>query len=302
MDRKAFLQAALGAGAGSLVARHFPDHDASDLLAAVAGPTAHYGCLGDSASTVDLTPAVEAHLRLAGSVITGVLPTRDGFAVLSEAAVLAAWVARERDDIGTARRHYREAVQHAERAQHPLLTAFMEQSRGTFAIEAGNPSRGVALLERARHILNEAGGPDAARAHVASWLALGHAELRDRAAALGELRRAESLIGSERGEPRWPWVFGFSAPKAARYRAATLARLDDLSGARSAFEAAAPALVAPRPRAHALADHAAALARAGHADEASAVAREALAIGQRYGLERIVHELSELGLVDVDNG
>lgn len=294
MDRKAFLQVVLGAAAGSVVARHFPDHDASDLLAAVAGPTAHYGRLGDTASTAELSPAVEVHLRLAASVVSGTLPTREGFAVLSEAAVLAAWVARERDDTGTARRHYREAVHHAERARHPLLTAFMLQSRGTFAIDAGHPRQGLGLLQQARRLLNDERAPDAAQAHIASWLALGQAELGDRGAALAELRIAESMIDSERGEHRWPWVFRFSAAKAARYRAATLAKLDDLAGARSAFAAAAPALVAPRPRAHALADQAGALSRAGHIDEASELAREALAIGHQYGFERIVQRVQEL--------
>jgi transcriptional regulator with XRE-family HTH domain len=301
VDRKAFLQAALGAGAGALVAHRFPDHDATDLVTAVAGPTAHYGRLGDSVSIIELSPAVEAHLRLALSVVTGVLPTREGFAALSESAVLAAWVAKERGDAGTARRHYSEAVSYAERAQHPLLTAFMLQSRGTFAVETGDHRRGLTLLELARQEF-EADAPDAAKAHVASWLAQAHAELGDRAAALGELRKAESLIDSDRGEPRWPWVLAFGAAKAARYQASTFAKLDDLPAARSAFAAAAPALVAPRPLAQAQVDHARVLARAGHADEARALASDALAVARQYGFERIVQQIRILSPVDVDNG
>jgi tetratricopeptide (TPR) repeat protein len=301
VDRKAFLQAALGAGAGGLVARRFPDHDATDLVAAVAGPTAHYGRLGDSVSPVELSPAVEAHLRLAMSVVHGVLPTRDGYAVLSEAAVLAAWMARERDDPGTARRHYGEAVGCAERADYLPLTAFMRQSRGTFAVEHGDPQRGLALLQQARQDLEGTDAPDAARAHVASWLALAHAELGDRQAALGELRGAESLIDSNRGEPVWPWVLGFTAAKAARYQASAFAKLADLTAARSALAAAAPALASPRPFAQAQVDHARALTRAGQLDEARARAADALEVGRRYGFERIVQQVRALNLMDVDN-
>jgi tetratricopeptide (TPR) repeat protein len=284
-----------------VIAQRFPGHDATDLVTAVAGPTAHYGRLGDSVSTIELSPAVEAHLRLALNVVTGVLPTRDGFAALSEAAVLAAWVAKERGDPGTARRHYSQAVRYAERAQHPLLTAFTLQSRGTFAVETGNPRQGLVLLQRARQEL-AADAPDAAQAHLASWLAPAHAELGDRTAALSELRKAESLIDSDRGEPRWPWVLAFGAAKAARYQASTFAKLDDLPAARSAFAAAAPALVAPRPLAQAQVDHARVLDRAGHVDEARALASAALAVARQYGFERIVQQIHTVGPVDMDNG
>ena len=127
---------------------------------------------------------------------------------------------------------------------------------------------------------------------MASWLALAHAEMGDRAAALAELRRAETLVDSERGEPRWPWVLTFTAAKAARYRAATFAKLNDLTAAHEAFTAAAPALTAPRPRAQAQVEHARVLARAGHGDEACALALDALAIGS--GFERIVRQINGL--------
>jgi tetratricopeptide (TPR) repeat protein len=178
----------------------------------------------------------------------------------------------------------------------------MLQSRGTFAVESGDPQRGATLLQQARRELDGTDAPDAARAHVASWLALAHAEMADRTAALGELRRAESLIDSDRGEPLWPWVLAFPAAKAARYQASTLAKLDDLPAARSAFAAASAALVFPRPRAQAHVDHARLLARAGHLDEARALAAEALEVGRRYRFERIVQQVRVLYLVDVDSG
>lgn len=293
VDRKAFLQAAFGAGAGALIASGLPDHDATDLVAVVAGPTAYYRRMGDVASTLELSPAVEAHLRLATSVVTNVLPTRDGFAALSDAAMLAAYVARDRDDAGTARRHYADAVRFAERAQHPLLTACTLLARGTFAIESGDPRRGLLLFQQARKELAGTTAPDAARGLLASFHAAAHAELGDRAAAVMEMRTAESLIGSRGGEASWPWVFAFDAPKAARHEASTLAKLDDLPAARTAFAAAVPGM-APKPRAEAEADHARVLAHTGHVDEACALAVAALKVARQYGSERIVRRIGAL--------
>jgi transcriptional regulator with XRE-family HTH domain len=294
VDRKAFLQAALGAGAGALIARGLPEHDASDLLASIAGPTAHYRRLGDIASTTELAPVVEAHLRLATSVVTNVLPTRDGFAALSEAALMAAWVARERDNAGTARLHYAGAVRFAERAQHPLLTSMMLQGRGTFEIRSGDPRGGVPLLQAARRELDKAGAPAGIYARLAAFEALGHAAMRDRKAALAELRNSESVSDSGRGDLRWPWIFPFDEASAVRYQASTFAALNDLPAARTAFATALPTLTMPRPRAEVQTDHARALARAGHFDEACALAAEALAVGKRYGFERIIREVRAL--------
>jgi transcriptional regulator with XRE-family HTH domain len=294
VDRKAFLQAALGAGAGALIARQFPEHGATDLLAAVSGPTAHYRRMGDVVSTTELTPAVEAHLRLASSIVTGALPTQNGLAALSEAAVLAAWVARERDDAGTSRQHYAQAVHFAERAQHPLLTAFMLLSRGSFMVESGDHRRGLILLQQSRKELQDSAAPDTAHALLASFHADAHAEMGDRAHACAELRMAESLINRNRGELRWPWVFAFGVADVARWQASTLAKLDDLAAARAAFGAAAPALAAPRRRADAQLDQARALAHAGHVGEACALALDTALVSHQYGFERIIRRVHGL--------
>ncbi|HEV2781830.1 MAG TPA: helix-turn-helix transcriptional regulator [Actinophytocola sp.] len=291
VDRKAFLQAALGAGAGALIARHLPEYDATDLVASVAGPSGHYRRLSEFVPTMELTPVVEAHLRLASSVVNGVLPTRDGFAALTEAAQVAGWLARERDDRGTVRRHFAEAMRYAERAQHPLLTAFVGLGRGTYAVEIGDYRVGLHLLERAQWQLKESSGPDAARANLAACQAVAHAEMGDRTAAFAEMRRSEALARSGRGELQWPWIFAFDAQKSARYQATTLAKLDDLPAARAAFAASTPSTMAPSPRAMAQVDQAGALARAGQVDEACALAQEALAVGERYGFERVVRRV-----------
>ena len=287
VDRKTFLKTALGAGAGAWVAHHFPGHDSSDLAEAIAGPTAHYRRMEAAVSTLDLGPAVEAHLRLVSTIVGGSLPTAVGYGVLSETAGLAAWLSADRGDTGSARRSYATAVHHAQRAHHPLLVAYMRASLGHFAVESGDPRQGLTLLEQARHDLRNQDIPDPAQAWLASLHAAAHAQLGDRTAAVAELQTAEALVGSGRGEPRWPWVFAFDAPKAARYQASALARLGDVSAARMAYAAATPALTAPKPRALAQVDHAEVLAHAGQLDEACTLAVDALAVGQRYGSERV---------------
>lgn len=294
VDRKAFLQAAFGIGTGAVLARHFPDHDKSDLLASITGPTGNYRRLGDIASTADLTPAVEAHLRLATSVVTHYLPTREGFAALSETTLTAAWMARERDDAGTARRHYAQAVRFAERAQQPLLTSLMLQGRGTFAVRSGDPREGVSLLQEAGRELDKAAAPEGVYARLAAFEALGHAAMGDRRAALAELRKSEAVSDSGRRDLRWPWIFPFDEGSGARYQASSFAKLNDLAAAQVAYEAALPTLSMPRPRAEMQAEHAAALARAGKVGEACALAVDALIVGQNYGFERIVRDVRAL--------
>ncbi|GAA3565800.1 hypothetical protein GCM10022222_57010 [Amycolatopsis ultiminotia] len=288
VDRKTFLKTALGTGAGVLVSRHAPGpaDDPGALAAAISGPTAHYRRMESAVSSAQLAPAVDAHLALAASVVTGSLRNSTGYAVLAETAGLAAWIAADRGDNAAARRRYREAVAHAERAHHPLLASYMTASLGSFAVDAGHPRQGVTLLDRAAAQLDPT-APDAARAWLSSLHAVAHAALGDKTATLAALRSAERLTSRQSGEPQWPWVFTFDRAKAARYQAGALARLGDLRAASTAYSAANPALTAPKPRALAQLDHARALAAAGRAGEASRLAAAALRIGREYGSERI---------------
>lgn len=294
VNRKAFLQVAFGAAAGALVGRDLSDYDASDLVSAIAAPTRNYRRMEAAVSTAELTPAVEAHLRLASGMVADSLPTSVGYGVLSETAGLAAWLAADQGEEGTARRRYVQALRYAERAQHPLLTAYMRASLGHFAVEVGDPRPGLVLLERAQHEIKDHDVPDAARAWLASLQSLAHATMNDGAAALAQLRTAESLAGTDRGDPQWPWVFAFDAPKAARYRAATLALLGDLRGARTAFAAASVALTAPKPRALAQVEHARVLARACQVDEAAVLALDALSVARRYASVRVAQRIRAL--------
>src|SRR5205823_5910080 len=137
----------------------------------------------------------------------------------------------------------------------PLLTAFMLVSRGHFAVESGDPRRGLRLLQEARYRLERADAPQAAHAWLAAFHADAHAVLGDRHFAHLELRNAES----QAGEARWPWVLRFEEA-VPEYQASTLAKLDDLSAARAAFVAARPEHMAPSPRAMAQVNQARVLA------------------------------------------
>lgn len=287
MDRKTFLKATLGAGATVLLT----PSDAN-LVEILSGPTAHYRQMESTVPSDRLSPAVEAHLTLATGVIHDRLRTSDGFRMLSEVAGLAAWLAADRGDNALARRRYTEAIRYAERTHHPLLVAYMTASLGHFAVEAGDIAQGLILLHRASAQL-DTDAPRAARAWLASLLAVANASTGERAAALTELRRAEELVGRESDEPRWPWVFTFDAAKAARYRASALGRLGDLRAARTAYSAAGPALTAAKPRALAQVEHARVLVSTGDLAGGCALATEALSIGRAYGSERITSRARE---------
>ncbi|WP_016697390.1 hypothetical protein [Actinoalloteichus spitiensis] len=258
-----------------------------DLLASLAGPTVHYRRMEQTVSSASLGPAAEAHLTLADEIVRTRCRTPKGYTVLSEIAGLCAWLAADWGDVGTARRHYARAVRHAERADNPLLVAYMVGSLGQYTVETGRPRDGVALLDRATTQLG-ASSPTIARSWLSSLHAVGHAALGDRRATTAALRRAERDASSGRAEPVWPWVFAFDDAKAARHRATALARLGDARGAMDALAAAAPALTAPKPRALAQLDQASVLADAGRWEESGRLATEAMRVGRDLDSERIL--------------
>jgi len=287
VHRKTFLKATLGVGAGILLA----PSDAN-LIEILSGPTAHYRQMESAVASDRLSPAVDAHLTLAGGIVRDHLRTSDGFRMLSEIAGLAAWLAADRGDNATARRRYAEAIGHAKRAHHPLLAAYMTASLGHFAVETGDSNQGLTLLLRASQQL-DASASDTARAWLASLLAVAYACTGDRKQTLAELRRAEKLAARQLDVPQWPWVFTFSSAKAARYRASALGRLGDLRAARTAYAAAGPALTAAKPRALAQVEHARVLASIGDVAGGCSLATEALAVGRAYGSERITSRVRE---------
>ncbi|MGH8968166.1 MAG: hypothetical protein ACRDXB_22965, partial [Actinomycetes bacterium] len=258
-----------------------------DLGSGLSGPTAHFRRMEQAVSSHELAPAVDAHLAFARGVVDRHLRTSSGFATLAEIAGLAAWLAADRGDHATARRRYAEAVQHAHRAHHPLLASYMTASLGSFAVESGDPRRGVALLDRATLQL-DAAAPDTARSWLASLRAVAHAHVGDRASTYDALRSAEALAERHGGDPTWPWVFAFDAAKAARFRTTALARIGDVRAAMDAHRCADTRHTGPKPRALALLEHAGLLARTGQDDVSCRLAVDALHIGRAYRSERIV--------------
>ncbi|MFE5283885.1 hypothetical protein ACFRAQ_02795 [Nocardia sp. NPDC056611] len=284
VNRKQFLSSALVATTNAVLSNSAPTE--SELIDTLAGPTANYRRMESSVPSDRLAPAVDAHLTLVAGVVRDRLRTSGGFRALSEIAGLAAWLAADRGDDAAARRRYVEAIRHAERTHHPLLVSYMTASLGHYAVETGDGRAGLTLLRTAAGQLGS-DAPDSAGAWMSSLLAVAYAETGDRAGALGALRRAERLVDRQRGEPRWPWVFVFDGPKAARYQASALARLGDHRAARIAFETADAAFTAEKPRALAKVEHARVLARGGDIEAGCGLATQALTVGIAYHSERI---------------
>lgn len=290
VKRQEFLRLAVSATAGAWVAHQFPEHDASDLVGAMAGPTASYRRLEGTVPTDRLVPVVDAHHQLAAGIVRDAMPTPAAYAILAETTGLAAWLAADQGRTGAARTHYATAVTQAERAGHPMLAAYMRASLGHYATETGDPRNGATLLRRARHALGDT-APAAARAWMAALHAVTFAALGDRKAALAELRTSEKLSDRAGDEPSRPFVFVFDNAKVARYGAATLAALGDVPAARVAYAAASPALTAPKARALAQVGHAQALADAGHVAEGCGLAAAALTVSRAYGSERVTQRV-----------
>ncbi|GAB4588888.1 hypothetical protein [Nocardia sp. IFM 10818] len=284
VNRKQFLSSALVVTTGAVLSNAAPTE--SELIDTMAGPTGNYRRMESSVPSDRLAPVVDAHLNLVAGVVRDRLRTSSGFRALSEIAGLAAWLAADRGDDAAARRRYVEAIRHAERTHHPLLVSYMTASLGHYAVEMGDARAGLTLLRTAANQLGP-DAPDSATAWLTSLLAVAYAATGDRANAHAAMRRADKLVDRQRGEPQWPWVFVFDAPKAARYQAAALARLGDHRAAHLAFVHAGSALTAAKPRALVQVEHAQVLARSGDIEAGCALAAAALTVGLSYHSERI---------------
>lgn len=285
--RREFLRLAGFTAATAWVPHALNDGDSTDLIAAVAGPTAHYRRLEQTFPTAPLSDVVRGHTALAEAVVRNALPTPAGYAALAELAGFSAWLHLDQGSHSAARARYQEAIGYAERAEHRLLTAYMRASLGAFATEAGDARSGLALLERTRADVR-ADVPAPAHAWLAAQLAVTHAALGNHRAARGELRTCTRLADDDGEQAHWPWMFTFDSAKAARYGAQALGALGDVAGARETYELAAPSLSAPKARAVADVDHAATLADGGHLAEACDFAVSALHTGHRFRSERII--------------
>lgn len=292
VNRKNFLKATLGAGAGALLAPTTTNTRQLDMIEILSGPTAHYRRMESAVPSDQLAPAVEAHLRLASHLVQRRMPTPIGFQVMSEIAGLAAWLAADRGDTATARHRYGDAIEYAEKSRHPLLVSYMTASLGHFAVETGNARAGLGMMDRASSLLDRT-TPSMARAWMASLRATALAGLGDREQATRSLQLAEALVDRSDGESRWPWVFSFDSAKVARYQASVFGKLGDMRSATTAYLAAAPAITAPKPRALAQVEHAHVLAHSGDIAGGCALAVEALDTARTHGSERITSRVRE---------
>ncbi|GAB3213490.1 helix-turn-helix domain-containing protein [Marinactinospora thermotolerans] len=272
-----------GAGRGDI------DETTAPTLRAITGGQRR---LDASAPARELANAAVAHLELTGRTLARAHRTpfaRDIAAAASEAAGFAAWLHVDMGDDGSARRHYRAAVERAGQAGHALLAAYMLGSLAAFEIDDDDPSLGLTLTAEAGRRLGHNAHPTA-RAWLACVRALGHAGRGDAAAAHREIASAEAAVNrSDNSEPPWPWVFAFDEAKVAGYRALTAVRLRQPNEARRAFS---DAFGGVRPGAKQgavlMVELASAHADAGDVDEAFRLAGEALRTGVLFRSERII--------------
>lgn len=190
--------------------------------------TAHRRLDGQTPST-ELAEAVLAHLRMATRIQAGIWDPMSGqtmAAAISEIAGLAAWLHWDMHDLGSARRHYRLAVEHSQRANDPLLTTYMLGSLASFVVHEGDASEGLALIQYASKTSIHH-RPATAEAWLAATEAVAHANAGDETSTWSALDRAEAAVDRITTEepPPWPWVFPFDTRKVTSHRLTCAVRL-----------------------------------------------------------------------------
>lgn len=297
VDRSQFLRGGI-AGLGLLVAAPIgrtrfigmvsPEEAgaADDLVSALSSPTASYRRMESQVPSRALVPAVEAHYQLAQSLMAENAGSAAGFAALSEIAGLSAWLACDVADTASARDRYTQAVRWAEATGDPLLLGYMQGSLGQFAVDTGDATYGLALLDRA-HDRMRSKAPPSALGWVQSLRAVALAEVADTKGSRTALEEAERLTAKP-SEPAWPFVFSFDGTKAARWRGTALTRLGDHGAAIDEFALVESSPPAPKPHALVLIDQAHSWAAIDDVARACDLACRALDLGTSYGSERVV--------------
>jgi hypothetical protein len=177
----------------------------------------------------ELTEPVLAHLRMATRLqghIWNPISAKAMTAAVSEVAGLAGWRHWDMNDVGSARRYYRLAVEHAQRAQDSLLSAYMLGSLASFVVHEGDANEGLALIRHAVTVSTEQ-RPATADAWLAALQAVAHATAGDDSQTWRALDRAEAAVEriTLEQQPPWPWIFPFNAQKIAHHRLTCAVRL-----------------------------------------------------------------------------
>ncbi|MGH3981885.1 MAG: helix-turn-helix domain-containing protein [Pseudonocardiaceae bacterium] len=221
----------LGAAAAVLASAVLPGTVLADdeSAAAVHAITTAHRKLEGTTSSPELTEPVLAHLRMATRMqaeIWDPLSAKAMAAAVSEVAGLAGWLHWDTHDLGSARRHYRSAVEHAQRASDSLLTAYMLGSLASFVVHEGEASEGLALVRHAARACTRQ-RPATADAWLAAMEAVAHATAGNDIQTWQALDRAEEAVERIATEerPPWPWVFPFDARKIASHRLTCAVRL-----------------------------------------------------------------------------
>ena len=131
----------LGAAAAVLASAVLPRAVlAADDSAVVHIITTAHRKLDGTTPAPELTEPVLAHLRMATRMqaqIWDPIGAKAMAAAVSEVAGLAGWLHWDTHDLGSARRHYRLAIDYAQRAEDSLLTAYMLGSLASFVVQEG---------------------------------------------------------------------------------------------------------------------------------------------------------------------
>lgn len=292
VERRQFLGAAAAIAASpALAAVAGPTSEAEQQAVALRVATSSYRRLDASTPSRELADVVRSHLRLIQGLV-GSAPSDEHrirlAAVASEAASLAAWLAWDVGDHGSARSFYGAAIKAARSGANPLLAAYQVGSLAQFEAHTGNAVQALSLARKARHLL-EPGFPPVADAWLSSVEALGHAAAGDQRRADRALTRSRSAIpgGSCDEPPPWPWVFSFDESKVAVFRVTCGARLGLSTWV---MENSGPLLAIShaKQRGLLLLDIAAGHLAAGKIEAAFALATQALEVGLQYRSGRIV--------------
>ncbi|MFF7638468.1 helix-turn-helix domain-containing protein [Kitasatospora sp. NPDC008050] len=298
VDRRQFLGGVAAAAATPVLATvpDLPDEAGQQAAALRLGTTA-FRRLDGSTPSRELADVVHSHMRLIQG-LAGSTPTDSHrsklAAVASETASLAAWLAWDMGDNGSARSFYGAAIKAARSAGDPLLAAYQAGSLAQFEAHAGNAAQALSLALTARRHLGST-RPPIADAWLSSVEALGHAAGGDRRSADRALTRsrtvAATLAGSEL--PPWPWVFAFDESKVAAFRVTCGARLSVPEWVTTA-DASALATGHAKQRALVVLDIAAGHLAAGRIEAAFALASRAMETGLQYRSGRIVERARAL--------
>jgi hypothetical protein len=283
MERRQFLQAMAATPLAALLGGEDPNADA------ITAVTGGFRRLESTTPAAELGAPVTAHLRF----ITGRMDHggRQLAAAASEAAGLAAWLAVDQADDAAAGRHYRQAVDYAQRSGSDTLAAYMLGSIALWAAEAGRASEAARLLGQARQSIPQP-APPAVNAWLAAIEATVQASAGDADATLAACNRADAAVAAGH-DPMWPWLYPFDATRLSGYVGACATRLrlprTALPALTEALDGLGPART--KQRALVLADLAATHRALGHDEPARELAAEARAIGAERSSVKVLQRV-----------